>query len=281
MKTFLWLLVVLAAASAQREIPFEPLKGSQLLSALKTKHVCDTIPADVLVNDTRRVTSDRVALTMRGGAGSSSTEATSPARTGSFGRRANVCLRMNVSHPNHNHDGPLALVEAGNVTAVAKRTGMGLEVITRNDGSFRILPLCVLETMIGELAFQNSTITWNGKELDTKDPLVSRPNKTCALESKHGDFPVMPWAGSQLARALRNGRVCETIPADARFNDTHRVTSDQWPDDAWWSWFELYGGRFNCSNKGIRKDGDCLFTSCLKSQAVCFLVFSRIRMRYS
>ncbi|KAH7962455.1 hypothetical protein HPB52_016182 [Rhipicephalus sanguineus] len=100
-------------------------------------------------------------------------------------------------------------------------------------------------------------------------------------QSAHRDFPVRPWTGSQLVRALGNGHVCETIPADARVNDTRRVTSDQWPDDAWWSWFELYGGRFTCSDQGIRKDGDCLFTSRDKSHAVCFLDFSRIRMRYS
>ncbi|XP_037508439.1 uncharacterized protein LOC119384816 [Rhipicephalus sanguineus] len=102
-----------------------------------------------------------------------------------------------------------------------------------------------------------------------------------AAASAHRDFPVRPWTGSQLVRALGNGHVCETIPADARVNDTRRVTSDQWPDDAWWSWFELYGGRFTCSDQGIRKDGDCLFTSRDKSHAVCFLDFSRIRMRYS
>ncbi|KAL1416374.1 hypothetical protein MTO96_028002 [Rhipicephalus appendiculatus] len=50
-----------------------------------------------------------------------------------------------------------------------------LQYFDISDGSFRILPRCVLEPMIGELVFQNCTITWNGKELDTKDPLFRGP----------------------------------------------------------------------------------------------------------
>nr|XP_037268778.1 uncharacterized protein LOC119160182 [Rhipicephalus microplus] len=102
-----------------------------------------------------------------------------------------------------------------------------------------------------------------------------------AAVSAHHDFPVMPWTGSQLTNALESGHVCETIGSDAPVNDSRRVTSDQWHDDAWWSWVELYRGRFTCSDKSIRKDGDCLFTLREKSHAVCFLFFSKIRLRYS
>ncbi|KAL1416379.1 hypothetical protein MTO96_028007 [Rhipicephalus appendiculatus] len=171
----------------QREIPFEPLKGSQLLGALKTKHVCDTIPADVLVNDTRRVTSDRWPddawwswfelygghITCTDGLIWKESECVVP-----WGDERQSCysLCVAVSDPKHDDGAPLALVEAGFASRTMRTTAFWLLVtILAIDGSFRILPLCVLETMIGELVFQNSTITWNGKELDSKDPLFRGP----------------------------------------------------------------------------------------------------------
>ncbi|XP_037502661.1 uncharacterized protein LOC119377145 [Rhipicephalus sanguineus] len=197
MKAFVWLLVVLAVAIAQREIPVETLTGPQLLSALRAKQVCDAIPADALVNVTRRVTSHQWPddawwswfelygghITCTDGHLWMECECVIPWKD----QRKAVCsayvssilmrysLRVAVRNPKHD-DEPLAFVQAGDMTAVAKSAMLGLAVITRSDGGFRyIIPLLLGKINIGELTFEKSTIDWNGKEVDTTDALFGDP----------------------------------------------------------------------------------------------------------
>lgn len=83
----------------------------------------------------------------------------------------------------------------------------------------------------------------------------------------------------QLGLALKSGQVCDAIPSDVLINDTYEVSSDQWPDP-WWSWFELHGGRFICSDSGIQMNGSCRHGPFVTMLAKCALTFSRVRMRY-
>lgn len=92
-------------------------------------------------------------------------------------------------------------------------------------------------------------------------------------------MPAPPSLDDLLYQALKSGRLCDIIPADACANETRRFSSDQW-HDPWWSWLEFYGGRVSCVDKGIRRTGQCIFGSWSGSNASCFVRFSKIRTSY-
>ncbi|XP_054932997.1 uncharacterized protein [Dermacentor andersoni] len=92
-------------------------------------------------------------------------------------------------------------------------------------------------------------------------------------------MPAPPSLDDLLYQALKGGRLCEIIPAEACANETRRFSSDQW-HDAWWSWLEFYEGRVSCVDKGIRRKGHCIFGSWSGSNASCFVRFSKIRTSY-
>lgn len=84
--------------------------------------------------------------------------------------------------------------------------------------------------------------------------------------------------GDQVGLTLKSGQICDTIPSDVLIKDTYEVSSVLWPDP-WWSWFELYGGHFTCSDSGIQMNGTCKQVPFVTILAKCAMTFSRVRMR--
>lgn len=109
-------------------------------------------------------------------------------------------------------------------------------------------------------------------------PLV-RMAETRRARQWERTIPVLLSIDDRVEHALKSGRLCENIPADACVNNTRRVSSDRWRDP-WWSWLEFYGGRVSCADEDIRQNGDCIFGSRDGSRASCFMRFFKIRTSY-
>ncbi|KAL1416378.1 hypothetical protein MTO96_028006 [Rhipicephalus appendiculatus] len=143
---------------------------------------------------------------MRGGAGSSCTVGASPApdkgirKDGDclftsrdksravcflvFSRiRMRYSLRVALRNPKSGNE-PLALVEAGNVTAAAKSAEASLLVEKHSDGRFHIAALDLGRVKIRKLVFKNSTVKVERKEDSHEGSPVSRPDSTCTLLSR-------------------------------------------------------------------------------------------------
>ncbi|KAH6940027.1 hypothetical protein HPB50_024038 [Hyalomma asiaticum] len=91
------------------------------------------------------------------------------------------------------------------------------------------------------------------------------------------DQDMLSSIGDQLNLTLKTGLICDAIPDDASSIWAYRIQNKNNWHGGWWSWFELYTGRFTCSDAGLGMIGNCDHNPFVNYHANCYIKFTGLR----
>ncbi|KAH6940029.1 hypothetical protein HPB50_024040 [Hyalomma asiaticum] len=114
------------------------------------------------------------------------------------------------------------------------------------------------------------------------DPLRKRSDSGAPIKAQ-GSTWYREYATEEDPRAIPpqtvDGHKIRTVGNVTASTTLTECPSDKW-HDPWWSWFELYEGRFACSDTGIRMDDNCHMGPLLMNFGECLMTFSGIHVNY-